>query len=586
MASARRGRGFAVCSGPSCLTVQIAIIGIDGSGKSTLAASLAAVLAAERGLVVGSAVSDEFWVRAPEIDIAGPGFHPYGYAIAARLDRVFRTLSRLVVNHKALYPGAKVIQMLLQDNAAAKLSGKYHADVMVSDGNLLLSGAGRAFNYRGSEDRPPSADDIDHAFQHLLQGKPLGPESRQRLPDLKTAETLAFVARLTRLQGIWMPDQAVFLDLSPDDAVDRVHARGPRVDRHENPTDLTVARVGYLRVLEVMKKNKGVDSVQVIDVGPLRPGAVLSAAMASLAPKLPASSSNSERAGALHEATGRLSVARRVLSYRYLFRYLLRHFFGGAWREPLFPMSAPGRAFLKDGYSAGVMRFIYDQPEHPSPFARAFYGYPLHRAVHDRLAILELLIETELRRLLATGQEVRIFTAPSGFAYDLRRPLVKLANENRDQMARIMLVAADLDPAGDLAPELTVAMERIGVRLEFVHGDLTTTAFRTECERHAPFDLGLFVGLSSWLPKLPMLEHLRWLRGSLRPDGLLVTDCFTPAAYAVGGAAMGYRANYYPPSVMRTLLDYCGFDGLAATVQSGRDGINHVILAPVQAAAS
>src|SRR6202011_1486481 len=122
MASARRGRGFAVCSGPSCLTVQIAIIGIDGSGKSTLAASLAAVLAAERGLVVGSAVSDEFWVRAPEIDIAGPGFHPYGYSIAARLDRVFRALSRLVVNHKALYPGAKVIQMLLQDNAAAKRS--------------------------------------------------------------------------------------------------------------------------------------------------------------------------------------------------------------------------------------------------------------------------------------------------------------------------------------------------------------------------------------------------------------------------------------------------------------------------------
>ncbi len=585
MAEVGGGRGPSICSGSGCLTVQIAIIGIDGSGKSTLAASLAVALAAERGLVVGSAVSDEFWIRAPAIDIAGPGFHPHGYAIAARLDRVFRRLSRLVVNHKALYPGAKVLQMLLQDNAAAKLSGRYQVDVMVSDGNLLLSGAGRAFNYRGPENSPPSADDIDHAFQHLLQGTPLGPESRQRLPDLKTAETLAYVARLTRIQGIWIPDHAIYLDLAPDEAVDRVRARGARVDRHENPTDFTVARVGYLRVLEVMKKNKGPESVQVIDVGPMRPGAVLSAVMEALARKLPSSSSNSARAGALHEATGRHSVAHRVFSYRYLVRYLLRHFFDGAWREPLFPLSAPGRAFLKDGYSAGVMRFIYDQPEHPSPLSRAFYGYPLHRAVSDRLAILDRRIETELRRLLATGVEVRIFTAPSGFAYDLRRPLVKLANENRDQMGRIVLVAADLDPAGDLAPELAIAMERIGVRLEFVRGDLTTAALRTECERHGPFDLGLFVGLSSWLPKLPMLEHLRWLRANLRPDGLLVTDCFTPAAYAVGGAAMGYRANYYPPSVMRTLLDYCGFDGLAATAESGRDGINHVLLAPLRAAA-
>jgi hypothetical protein len=29
---------------------------------------------------------------------------------------------------------------------------------------------------------------------------------------------------------------------------------------------------------------------------------------------------------------------------------------------------------------------------------------------------------------------------------------------------------------------------------------------------------------------------------------------------------------------MRTLLDYCGFDGLGAEVESGRDGINHVVM--------
>jgi hypothetical protein len=275
----------------------------------------------------------------------------------------------------------------------------------------------------------------------------------------------------------------------------------------------------------------------------------------------------------------RRSVFRRVMSYQYLGRYLVRRFFEGAWREPLFPLSAPGRAFLRDGYSAGIMRLIYDQPARPSPFDRAFYGYPLHRAVRDRLAILEKRIETELRRRLATGAQVRIFTAPSGFAYDVRRPLVRLTNEDRDQMSRVMLVAADLDPAGDLGPELTVAAERIGTEFHFLKGDLTNSAFRAESAQHGPYDLALFVGLSSWLPKQPMLEHLRWLRDNLRPDGLLVTDCFTPAAYAVGGDAMGYRANYYPPEVMRALLDYCGFDGLGATIESGRDGINHVVVA-------
>src|SRR4029077_11156998 len=282
-------------------------------------------------------------------------------------------------------------------------------------------------------------------------------------------------------QGIWMPDQAVFLDLTPDVAIDRVEARGTKVDRHENPTDLATARDGYMRVLEVMRRNKGAASVHVIEVGSLRPGAVLSAAADALAPSLPAASSNSARAGALHEAIGRRSVARRVLSYAYLGRYLARHFFDGAWREPLFPGSPPGRTFLRDGYSAGVMRFIYDQPAHPSLVDRAFYGYPLHRAVRDRLGILERRIEMERRARLSAGGKVRIFTAPSGFAYDLFRPLARLATENRELVSHAVLVAADLDPAGDLGPELAAAAERIGLEFTFLRGDLTAATFRAEC---------------------------------------------------------------------------------------------------------
>src|SRR5260370_34991625 len=108
----------------------------------------------------------------------------------------------------------------------------------------------------------------------------------------------------------------------------------------------------------------------------------------------------------------------------------------------------------------------------------------------------------ELRARLSAGREVRIFTAPSGFAYDLLPPVARLAAESPDLVRRVVLVAAGLDPAGELGPELTAAAERIRLQLTFVRGDLTASALRTKCERHGPFDVGLFVGLSSWLPKL------------------------------------------------------------------------------------
>jgi len=201
------------------------------------------------------------------------------------------------------------------------------------------------------------------------------------------------------------------------------------------------------------------------------------------------------RGGALHEAIGRRSMAARILSYRYLGRYLVRRFFEGAWREPFFPMSAPGRIFLKDGYSAGVMRLIYDQPARAPLLDRVFYGYPLHRAVRDRLGILERRIEQELRKRLSDRGKLTIFTAPSGFAYDVLHPLKKLVDSDASVASRVVLVAADLDPSGQLAPELTARAKGIGVRFEFLRGDLTGPELRSQGERFGPFELALFVGL-------------------------------------------------------------------------------------------
>jgi hypothetical protein len=226
------------------------------------------------------------------------------------------------------------------------------------------------------------------------------------------------------------------------------------------------------------------------------------------------------------------------------------------------------------------MRAIYDRDEKRyGPLDRIFLEYPLHRAVYDRLHIPTRKMEAELERRLRAGREVRIFTAPSGFAYDVFRTLEAIAARRPELMERVELVAADLDPHGVLAGELVGRAGALGVRFWFLRGDMTQEEMRRRFAEKGPYDMTLFIGLSAWLPKPGVLDHLRWVRRNLREGGVLITDCFTPKAYALSGRYVGYRASYYEPEVYRSLVDYCGFDGLGAEVESGRDGINHVLLA-------
>src|SRR5260370_37012380 len=101
----------------------------------------------------------------------------------------------------------------------------------------------------------------------------------------------------------------------------------------------------------------------------------------------------------------------------------------------MFFFSELGRLFLKEGYSANVMRVIYDRDERQYGFLdRIFLEYSLHRAVYDRLQILVAKIEPELESRLADGRELCICTAPTGCAYDLFRPPEELAARVADAM--------------------------------------------------------------------------------------------------------------------------------------------------------
>ena len=158
----------------------------------------------------------------------------------------------------------------------------------------------------------------------------------------------------------------------------------------------------------------------------------------------------------------------------------------------------------------------------------------------------------------------------------------EIARHDPDAVKRVHITAADLDPHSVLQDELSARAARLGIGFTFHRGDITDPSMVSRLEESAPFDLAIFVGLSSWLPKPQTLVHLAWLRKNLAHDGILLTDCFTPDAYALSGRYIGYKANYYTPEVYKAMLDYCGFDGLNAEVESGRDHLNHVLFSKPQ----
>ena len=521
------------------MTVHVAILGIDGSGKSTLTAALPALLAAETVCRAG-ALGDHLVVAEPDRDLAGPGFEPDGVPFSLRLARLLRGAAKRATASRLAYPVLKVGHLACQEHAARRVARRHRLDVMVSDGSLPLSCLARAANYRS---RPP---DTMHPF-------------------------------LDR----WLPDVVVVLDVSPGEALRRIGRRG-RADRHENVADMTAARRGYARAVALLRARRPGAHVLVLPADGLTPSQVAARVVEFLTPLVPRPSGGTpQRAGALHRSTGVSAAVQafaRLCNPRYSLGHLALHAPSGAWRELCFPLSGAGRRLIREGYSAGVMRAIYrGDPGRAGWAERVFLEYPLHRAARDRLRILTEEVEAALRVRLERGP-VTIVTAPSGFALDLLRPLRRISAERPDLVERVTVVAADLDPDGDIEIDLREAAAELGVRLRFHRGDLTTPSLREALTREAPFDLALFVGLSSWLPKPDTVRHLRWLRSCLAPDGLLVADCFSPAPHAISGHHMGFRASYFPPATFTALLDGSGFDGGEARVRSGCGGHNHVVV--------
>ena len=351
------------------MTLHVCVLGIDGSGKSTISAALPTILAAEMGLVVGAA-GETFRVCGPDEDHLAPKFHPDGLPVSARLTTRFKRTAKRLVDNRRLYPAFKIAQMVTQDVAAATIGRRYRANTVISDGNALLSATGRAANYlrtasAGSHRPSPSAEDLRAVFSYIIDSKPIPPESQRRLPRLQRARVIYRLAGRLGLRAVWLPDIVIFLDLSPEISITRIASRGRKVDRHENLADLAQAREMYLKSLEAFRRYRSAETAYRIPLDDLSPGETIGAVVEALRSYVlveqDEKSASAEPLGTSELTDGELR--RKAFDHRYLIRYLLAKWFCGAWREPTFLFSPLGQLFLKEGYSAGVMRAIYDRDE-------------------------------------------------------------------------------------------------------------------------------------------------------------------------------------------------------------------------------
>ncbi len=552
------------------MTTHVCILGIDGSGKSTVANALPGLLSGLNRIRTAGA-GESFCVEDPDKTILAPGFSPSGRPILTRLASWWKRAAKRCTDHRVLHPVLKILQLAFQDAAARRLERRYQPGVLVSDGNLILSVAGCTVNtFRPARTGEGSWDVGSDRLRDLLA--PFDGHSgseRWIRAVVKVGRALKWLG----FQTLWLPDVVILLDLTPERALDRVRRRGGKVDAHENRVDLARARGMYLATADAFEGIRGASAVVRIPVGDRTPGAVIQRVVDSLKGRLETIHSDAahETLGTTEDGGGAWTS---YLSVGYLFRCLVAQFFQGTWREPLFPLSRMGRHFMREGYSASVMQDIYDQDlVPPSLIDRPFVGYPLHRAVYDRL---HLLVPRIAQELLGRDGRIRIFTAPSGLAEDVFRAVEDVARVRRGGVGGIEITALDLDPDGRIAKSLAERSERLSVQTTFVKGDLTDPVWSDD--REQPFDIAIFVGLSSWLPKPQLIEHLRQLRKNLSDDGVLITDVFTPGAYAVSGWYAGYDANYHQPDTFATLLEVCGFDGRSVAVASGRDGLNHVMV--------
>ena len=234
----------------------VAVIGIDGCGKSTLSKSLATKHPGESCFIGDSLL---FYCDG--------NLCPMQPLITDKL-RTWVGKKAKKAEKLALYKVPKITELLLRDHLLLEIGRWYRPNFIFMDGSPLLNIAAWSIIYHeDSFNQKTCSLALD-----ILSGK-ITP--RLGDPLYKEFRELFFLCKM-QLNQLHMPLGVIFLDITPETCIQRIQARGQRVQAHENIDKLSKLRKAYQLVIDELKSSG--HNVCVIEGDDLKPDRVSSIA--------------------------------------------------------------------------------------------------------------------------------------------------------------------------------------------------------------------------------------------------------------------------------------------------------------------
>lgn len=216
----------------------VAVIGIDGSGKSTLSHRLAGCFENSSSFIGDS------------LELFRDGESCDAQPLIANEVRQWVRRQAKGAKNLVQYKMPKLAELLLRDRLLSDVHRWYRPDRIFMDGSPLLNMTGWAILYH----EEAFNEQVCASAMDILTGKQM---CGKRDPILKQFPELRALRKLN-LTHLHLPDAVVFLDVDPAVCMERIIARGEKMQAHENIEKLTKLRNAYRLVCTVVQQTRPV----------------------------------------------------------------------------------------------------------------------------------------------------------------------------------------------------------------------------------------------------------------------------------------------------------------------------------------
>ena len=221
--------------------ITIAVLGIDGSGKSTLSKNISKSMSKSNCTAL---VSDtlKFFENGQT--------RPTQPLITENLRNM---VSKYAKNAKSLkqYKIPKLTELLLRDNLLNEIKRWYSPDFIILDGSPVLNLTAWAILYKEKY----FTDVVCHKAIQILCSRDESISKDD--PIYKDFPELSALKKI-KLNNMHLPDMALFLDVDPGVAIDRIEKRGQAKQVHETLGKLEKLRDAYLTTCKIIKDKMGI----------------------------------------------------------------------------------------------------------------------------------------------------------------------------------------------------------------------------------------------------------------------------------------------------------------------------------------